>query len=237
MTKICFVGDLHVPYHNKAFTKYTIARIAKIRPDIIIAGGDWCDWYALSNFSKDPARLGTLQSDLDQTNEIMGKFSIHTERLIYIVGNHEERLVRYRRQKAPELDSLRAMSLSNLMELDKIDNVELMDFSNPEFEYGKMLFVHGHRLSMHSSYSAKLQYDFYGGSGVMGHCHRTGFYSKTMGKITHTWFEAGGLFDIDQADWTHRPNWTNAFMVFEFTRNQDLCHVEYIGSNNLSVSI
>ena len=61
-------------------------------------------------------------------------------------------------------------------------------------EFLGFVLTHGNVVRKHSAYTAKAMYEQYQSSGVSGHTHRLGRYSKTdMHSRSHTWLEQGPL--------------------------------------------
>lgn len=70
--KVIFLGDVHFPYQDKKALALVTEFLAWYKPDYIYLIGDICDFYALSSFDKDPARLLSLQEELNQAKDWFG---------------------------------------------------------------------------------------------------------------------------------------------------------------------
>jgi hypothetical protein len=101
---ILAMGDLHIPYYDKPAI-IAMIESAKKRPiDTILIGGDFMDFYDVSFWCRDPnARkmLAEIRDGLKFLSFLRETFP--KAGIVYKIGNHEERLKRYVRTKAPEL--------------------------------------------------------------------------------------------------------------------------------------
>ena len=85
--------------------------IAQHRPDVIVVIGDWYDMHSLSSYSSRRALEGRrVRADIDAGNAGLRRFvgpwigiPGYNPRLVYTLGNHEQRLERYLGDH-PELD-------------------------------------------------------------------------------------------------------------------------------------
>lgn len=107
LSKILFIPDSHIPYHNKKAFKLLLKAAKSFKPDIVVILGDFCDFYSVSRFSKDPKRKLNLKWEIEEVNKELNNLdSLGATKKIFISGNHEFRLERFIFDKAPELDGL-----------------------------------------------------------------------------------------------------------------------------------
>jgi len=210
-TMLVFLSDLHIPYHNKKLLKLIYKFLKDNQPDYIVLGGDLIDFYSLSKFNKDPRRALDIQKDLDILHEF---FKILKEicpnaKIIYIKGNHEQRLRTYKWTKAPELAYLRCLTPQALFGLDEFD----IQWEEHRWKFGKLWFMHGDKLSKHSGDSARKNREEYGVNCLTGHSHRSGKSNLTnLGGNIGGW-ENGCLCNLNPEYIAGIPNWQNAFSV------------------------
>jgi hypothetical protein len=102
--KALIVSDTHAPYHDKTALQIALEYGDAEGIDTVILLGDIADFYSVSHWEKDQ-RKRDFNRDKDVTiailNAIRSRFS--NAKLIYKIGNHEERYDRYMKVKAPEL--------------------------------------------------------------------------------------------------------------------------------------
>jgi len=101
--RIGILSDIHFPYHDEEALKVAIDYLIEYKPDTIILNGDILDFYGLSAFDKDPSKP-KMREELEQ-----GRWFISAMRetfpnalIYYKIGNHEMRLERWLKLKAPE---------------------------------------------------------------------------------------------------------------------------------------
>ena len=92
------------------------------QPDIIVLNGDIVDFYELSSFDKNPQRLFNLQDEIDQCRNFLRKlrFVCKSSKIVYILGNHEDRLRKVLWKDAKSLSSLRSLKFEELLGLEKL---------------------------------------------------------------------------------------------------------------------
>lgn len=118
MKTALIIPDCHIPYEDlKAYD--LMLQVAKfVKPNEIVILGDYLDFYSVSSHSKNPELARTA---LAREIECGKKRVKQLERLfpnadkVYIEGNHENRLSRYIRDKAPEIYGL--LELPQILEL------------------------------------------------------------------------------------------------------------------------
>ena len=95
--KIIVINDVHVPHQNTRMINNLVKLIEDEQPDEIILNGDMVDFYDLSSFDKDPNRTQNLQQELDILYQMLLVFraACPEAKIVYIEGNHEDRLKRY----------------------------------------------------------------------------------------------------------------------------------------------
>lgn len=209
LKKAVVLNDLHVPYHSEAAVAIALQYIKDEKPDKIVLNGDIVDFYGVSSYSKDPLRLNTLQDEVDAAagffhtlREIVGP---DTE-IVYIKGNHEDRLERFLLDKAPSLCSLNCLALDELLLLAQYD----IRFVDVGIHLGDLEIVHGFVARKNPGASAKAYYEKSCSSILIGHVHRLNitYFKNKFGQ--HCLVENGCLCGLDP-DYTHSPNWQNGF--------------------------
>lgn len=214
-----FLGDQHIPYHDRDCEQLTLGFIEKYKPGTIHLLGDLVDFYGISSHLRDPQRKTTVQADADAAFDYLSairsaapKAQIHLSE-----GNHEFRLQRYLWGHAPELSDLRALRVPTLLRLADL-GLKWHPESAP-YKQGHLWVKHGNRLSSHSAYTARLELERVGASVIIGHTHRAGVHYKTQFDGTIVGLENACLCKIDPSvhRYTHGPpNWQLAFTVAQF---------------------
>ena len=140
--KSIFLSDLHVPFEQKKSLKVVNAFMSWFKPDRIFLMGDIIDFYAVSTFDKDPERITSLQADINTAQKILKGMRANNTKseITYIEGNHEHRLQKYL-WKHPEISSLDALSVTNLLMLNELKISYVNQFES--IRYHKFLVEHG----------------------------------------------------------------------------------------------
>lgn len=136
--KTLILADAHIPYHNKTALKVALEYGVDQGCGCVLILGDWWDFYQCSSFSKDP-RKRSMQNELDDGNEIIETIKQKFGSVIFKLGNHEDRLERYLKVKAPELLDLTVLSFDEL-----IQNVDVVLRKGTVVKIGRLNLVHGH---------------------------------------------------------------------------------------------
>ena len=107
---VAIMSDVHVPFHDPIAVECALQVIRDEKPATIYLNGDIVDFYMVSDFSKDPKRGISLQEEVDQTVDFLDtvRRAAPKARIVYIQGNHEDRLRRYL-WKHSEIASLRSL--------------------------------------------------------------------------------------------------------------------------------
>lgn len=216
------VPDLQIPHHDKRFAARLVDLIAFIEPTGVIFIGDNVDCTAPAVWNKGTAEefAGTLQNEFDVWRELGLSIRKGYDGFIGVhMGNHEKRIEKYLRDKAPALQSLESLKLENLMSLDELGAVRLPD--NYDIAPGWVTH-HGDFASLSDiagrtagNYSAKL-----GKSVIIGHTHRAGLTAESFGYNgrwrTRYGMEVGHGMDPKKAGYTNGiANWQKAFGYLE----------------------
>lgn len=197
---ILFVPDSHFPYQDKRAWSLMIKVGKYIKPAHILIQGDFMDCAPVSSHSKDPRRILRLPAEIAATKSGLSDLeSLGAKNLVYIAGNHEDRLERYLKDKAPDL-------------IDFVNIPDLLDLSKRGWEYvpykshyklGKLFVTHDTGTAGPTAHSKALN-DFQN-NVVIGHTHRMAYEVRgnAQGK-PHVAAMFGWLGDSRKADYMHR---------------------------------
>lgn len=212
--KVVSLTDWHVPYHDPKVVELHLAFCKEEQPPIIVIH-ELHDFYAVSRYDKDPSRQNFLQDEIDIVNRYLKRLRSYCPRarIILLNSNHLERLRKYLWTQAPGLNSLRALEIEKLLELDKLD-IEYKEF----FLYKKVLFKHGNVVRKFSSYSARGEFEKEGTSGCSGHTHRLGVYFHRARGGNYVWIESGCACRLDAEYIEGIANWQHGLSVFGFDK-------------------
>lgn len=211
LIKIGFLPDAHRPYHDKKAWNLFMKAMQEFKPDVLVCLGDLSDCYKISTFSKDPSREYTFYQEIEDVCEGLDELdSLNASRKIFIGGNHEDRLARYLRDKAPELFEF--VDIPKLFHLEK-RGWEYVPYKE-SIQLGKLWITHD--VGTAGRYSVFRAADTFQHPVVMAHTHRLVYIVE--GNATGESFPAaqfGWLGDVEQVDYTHKVrakrDWSLAF--------------------------
>ncbi len=201
--------DLHTPYHDDEAFRSALAFVRRVKPERVIVGGDWLDFYQLSRFVKDPARKLQLQDDIDVCIGMLRELRkcAPKARIWYLNGNHEARLQKHLWGTESPLTSLRGLRVPRLLGLPDM-GVEWVE--SGVLRWPSLVFKHGNIVRAKAGDSAKAELERLWRSGVSGHTHRLAQVYRRNDAGSYTWTEAGCLCDLDPEyadgqvmDWQH----------------------------------
>ncbi len=207
------LNDSHNPFQDQRVLREVELFLAELQPDLVVYPGDMGDFYLLSKFDKNPTRANSLQKDLNSTAQLFKRHRalMPNTRMIFELGNHEDRLRRFLWSGSPALASLDCLTVEGLYKL-KESGVEYVDYAEGVLFNKNLMVTHGDLIRAHSGYTAKGMSDKHGGSGIHGHSHRLGCSLKRNRFGVYGWWENGCLCDLEP-DYVTHPNWQQGFSI------------------------
>lgn len=209
--KVLFVPDTHRPFHDKRAWEILLNAGKVLKPDVLVHLGDMADMYSVSSHRKDPSRALLLDQEIADVNIGFDELdSLGASDKRFIAGNHEDRLIRYLQDKAPELFGM-------------IDIPTLFDLEGRGWDYtpykehttiGKVYATHD--IGSATRYTVYRAAETFQANVVTAHTHR--FAYMVEGDATgsaHVSTSFGWLGDVDQVDYMHKVkslrNWALGF--------------------------
>jgi hypothetical protein len=216
--------DAHVPHHDPTCISLLCEFLKDVKPHIVVLH-EICDWYQLSKFDKDPIRRLQLQSDLDQSKDVLSDIRRACPRaaIKLLESNHDDRLQKFIRAHAAEFSSLRSLHIDDMLGLSKLR----IDYQ-PDYTYNGVLFQHGSIVRKHSAVSAKAEFEKQGMSGCTGHTHRLGVYYKRTRAGIYSWVESGCMCRLDPEYIKGVPDWQQGWVVYRFINNGEYYHHDLV---------
>jgi len=185
------------------------------------------DCYAVSDFSKDPARALTLQDELNAA--VYGMTQARTllpdATMYFLPGNHEIRIERFKR-RVVELAGLDNMRISSLLHFDEL-GIKAVTHGKP-FKLGGLWHIHGDEVQGGSVNTARNVYSKYQGNVIFGHYHRMQVhYNRLVDGTCHGAWANGCLCDLEQEYVLGISQWQRGFSLIDHFEG-GLFHVEQI---------
>jgi predicted phosphodiesterase len=216
-------SDTHFPYHDVQAVNAMIDHVVgHNKINFIFINGDGLDCYQGSKFNRDP-RNRSISDEiwgwiefLNLLKEIFPGVAIYWK-----LGNHEERLEKYLRVKAPELMDFTEFKLGEILKIRGLQGIEVIE---RQIVYiGRLPIIHGHELpggaaspvSPARGLSLKTL-----SSSVVSHHHKTSAQTETdiNGKLM-SWYSLGCLSEL-HPEYALINKWNHGFATIE-TKDQD----------------
>lgn len=214
--RVVSISDAHIPYHDDGAVSAAVAYGKRLKPDVVIINGDWADFYAVSRWERHPARRD-LKAELDQVKEslawLRGQF--RKARIIYKMGNHEERFDKYIWNKCVELWGMDALQLHNVLGLDEFGIERVND---EPILAGKLPILHGHELPRGISNPvspARGAFLRALHSMLIGHHHKTGTYIESDIFDKEIACHSQGCLANLHPRWIRVPKWNHGFAMVD----------------------
>jgi predicted phosphodiesterase len=217
--KLAVLSDIHVPYHSMSALECALDKIYEEKPDAILLNGDTVDFYGLSRFQKDP-RKRSVAHELQALNEFLDILKQFEAKIIYKLGNHDERYDHYLQHKAPELLGISDFEFKNLLKAGE----RKMDVVGEKriIKANKLNIIHGHEYpSVFSPVNiARGLYMKGKVSAMQGHNHQTSEHTETdmNGEIVTTW-SLGCLCELNPA-YMPLNRWGHGMAIVDLSDNK-----------------
>lgn len=211
--KALVLADVHIPFHDPDAVALALQHGRDRQANLILLNGDILDHYALSRWETDPAQRD-FPGEVRAGKQFLAglRKSFPKARIVYKLGNHEERFERYLRLKAPELLGLPDITWASLFELEK-HKIELVDGKRP-IRLGKLNVVHGHEYVFQISNPVNPARGLFlraKGHVLGSHFHQTSQHSeRSLEQHVISAWSTGCLCDLHPE---YRPlnNWNHGF--------------------------
>lgn len=221
--RIVVISDTQIPYEDRRATRAVIRFIGEYKPTRVIHIGDLMDFPQPSRWNKDTR--GEFEGSVFKDAETAKQRFLGPLRAVYDgpvgvhEGNHDERPRAYLEKYAPALAGTRAFHFETLLDFDGFAIDVLPEFNRVAPGW---VTTHGHRgqisLSRIAGNTALNAAKKIGVSVVMGHTHRMGIGSDTIGyggvvKRQVTGMEVGNLMNMKLAQYLKggTGNWQQGF--------------------------
>jgi predicted phosphodiesterase len=200
LEKILFIPDVHSPYHDVRAFHLLEKVVSRTRPDTVVVGGDFCDFYAVSTHNKDPKRRETFEEEVTTTNHLLRRVEgWGFKKKLFICGNHENRLDRYIQETAPEMNGI--------VSVDKLLGLTAHGWAVTEYKdhtkLGRLYLTHD--LGKSGANAVKDAMISYQDNVVINHIHRIIYLVEGNAKgVPHVAACFGWLGDVTKVDYMFR---------------------------------
>lgn len=202
---------MHIPYHDKGVWERALDRIVASRPATIVLLGDFIDCYHVSRYDKASGHQ-KFEEELSVAREHLNTLLEcgRRARVIYLEGNHEQRLEKYIIRNAPELSGLQSgggpLSIPSLLGLSG-RGIEWVPWGQQATVEGIAL-EHGDCAQAKAGYTAQSMLDRRSARrGVSAHTHRLAHVFRTVQDGVREWVESGCMQRRDSQAYRLYPDW------------------------------
>jgi predicted phosphodiesterase len=212
--RILVLSDIHIPFQDNNAIKLAVEYGKHVEVNTVLLNGDIFDFYSGSRFVKDP-RLVDWKTEVKLAKEFLTwlRSEFPEAKIIFKVGNHEERFEIYMKQNAPLLfqtDMYHVEDLLGLVEfgIDVVGDKRII-------RAGKLNILHGHELRSFSGgvNPARTAYLQTHKSVLVGHYHRTSLHTEPdLEKKVVTCWSTGCLCSL-WAEYDLYNKWNHGFAV------------------------
>jgi hypothetical protein len=230
---VLVASDCHGQFVDPFAMAVLLDVVQKVEPDGVVLNGDVVDFPKVGRFTQIPGAGNlSLQAELDFVRDhIIKPVSEICPKAykIWLMGNHEQRLIRYIADTAPELADLRALRWDQLTGVDEMgwelvfggNWLAPMQKDRTENVRRTWKILHDCFVVTHGRSIAKNAMDAeisrYGMSGTSGHTHRPGVWTMpTLAGKNLCWTSTGMMAGAAVGkDYVSTPSaWTMGFAVF-----------------------
>lgn len=219
--KVLVLSDIHIPYYDKPALVCALKDGQAIGPDMVLLNGDIADHHGESDYVTDP-RMRDFPAEVRAVKDFLNvlRTLFPKARIIYKLGNHEERHIRYMRLKAPELLGIPEFDFESIMGLADND-IQIVKDNRP-VKLGKLNVIHGHeyRFAISNPVSPARGLFLKGVSNaICGHFHQSSNHSmRSLEQKVITNWSSGCLSNL-HPEWRPINNWNHGFMAISIEKD------------------
>ena len=216
-SRVLILSDVHVPFHDVAALTAALKFGDERKPDCVLLNGDTADFYTISRYDTDPRKRdfpGEIAAVRQFLRHLRDRYP--KARIVYKLGNHDERWLAYLWRKAPELLGLPQTGYESILGADDL-GVELVQ-DQRIIQAGLLSILHGHELPKGLTNPVNPARGVFLRAvdiALIGHHHRTSEHTETtmMGRTITCW-STGCLCELHPEyarinRWNHGFAWLN----------------------------
>lgn len=221
--KIAVMPDLHSPWHDDKALELFIKVTKLYKPDVLMVMGDFADFQAVSRYTKDPEAPSFMEEVLKARLCLDRVDAIPAKRKVFLLGNHEQRLETFIKERAVELYGM--VSASEVLELEK-RGYEVYPYQDV-VTIGKVGFVHD--LGPSGVTALRKMAQAYPSNLVFSHTHRFGLFTagNLMGDTYECW-NVGWLGDSRAIKYLPsvavKQDWIKGFLFIDVVQGEPYFH-------------
>ena len=177
-SRTLIINDLHFPYQNNKAITLALDYGKEKKVDCILINGDLIDFANISRHEKD-WRHRNINNEFDAIKLFFKTLRQHfpKTKIVYKLGNHDERWEKFLYAKAPEIFDMTEFQLEIILKLGEL-KIDIVKDKRPII-LGKLTVLHGHELmGMGGVNPARATFTKTMEDTLVGHYHRTSSHSE-----------------------------------------------------------
>jgi predicted phosphodiesterase len=177
-SRILIISDLHFPYQNNEAIILALDYGKEKKVDCIILNGDVTDFTNISRHERS-WKSRSIAEEFEAVRVFLKSLRLHfpKTKIVWKLGNHEERWEKFLYNKAPEIFDVNDFQLEVLLKLGEL-KIEIIKDKRPII-LGKLTVLHGHELmGMGGVNPARATFTKTMEDTLVGHYHRTSSHSE-----------------------------------------------------------
>jgi hypothetical protein len=218
MKRAIYFADRHLVHDEEPHWSWELFLkfVKDFKPDILVDGGDHLDLPYISSFNKEKLLLlegKRLKEDFDALSDELAILRQSCDRMLFLEGNHEERLKRAI-EKQPLLQGM--AELESNIDFKGLD-IEYYPLLKQPVKIGKLHFLHGSYTGLHHAKKHLLKFM---GNLCYGHVHEfQSYYQGIPLRNDEMGANSIGILSSKNPDYLKgKPaHWQNGFAVIYFT--------------------
>lgn len=228
------------PYHDRKAIDIALQVLAVTQPEFVVLLGDNLDFQPLSlRWPAPPNAMQTTAIALSEYRWLLWRIRqvCPRSKIVYMYGNHEDRLRKYLDERAGELQGLthangqKALCLRNILGLDDL-HIETVDYPQSYWLWDRVEIEHGRTVRRGGGATAATIVAQREHSVLYGHIHRQEVAHRTVdtpyGKREYVVGSPGCLCRVDgTVPGSDRPDWQQGVGVLSLVDDMDE-HLELI---------
>jgi len=225
------ISDVHYNIRDVNAVNAVTNFIVETKPDVVVLLGDIFDGELLSTYAKAKKKVVVdIGEEITQARDWLNLLCENAKRVIFIQGNHEERLSRTENRE-PGLPK-EALEWRNLFNVYKVsDKLEVFDPRNTRdgfLRIGSAALMHGVNYGTHQAYVNITKEYGHEKLVVQGHSHTPALYywKGNVGVVN------GHLSNPIEQSYIHNPKWTAGFTIIEQFNNFEMFNVYMVAVTN-----
>lgn len=177
-SRILIISDLHFPYQNNKAVEAALDYGKEKKVDCIFINGDLIDFANISRHEKD-WRHRNVNHEFEAVKTFLKSLRLNfpKTKIVYKLGNHDERWEKFLFLKAPEIFDMPEFQLEVILKLGEL-KIDIVKDKRPVI-LGKLTVLHGHELmGMGGVNPARATFTKTMEDTLVGHYHRTSSHSE-----------------------------------------------------------